>query len=97
VTNNTTTSSAAATAAGVDPLANEQTFMQLLVAQMQNQDPMSPTDPTQMVSELTQFSQLEQQIGINQNTATLVTDASPAAAANTPTANSIATHAAALQ
>ena len=42
----------------------EQMFLQLLVAQMKNQDPESPSDPTQFVSELAQFSQLEQVIAI---------------------------------
>jgi len=48
-------------------LANEQTFLQLLVAQIQNQDPMSPTDSTQFVTQLAQFSSLEQLIGIKQD------------------------------
>jgi len=43
---------------------NEQMFLQLLVAQMKNQDPETPTDPTAFVSELAQFSELEQVIGI---------------------------------
>ena len=34
-------------------------FLQLLVAQMQNQDPMNPTSPTDMMSELAQFSTVE--------------------------------------
>jgi flagellar basal-body rod modification protein FlgD len=59
-----------------DPLANEQTFLKLLVSQLQNQDPLNPTDPNQFVSQLTSYSQLEQLIGINKNTA---------AAATTPT------------
>ena len=39
-------------------------FLQLLVAQLQNQDPLNPTDSTQFVSQLAQFSELEQVIGI---------------------------------
>ncbi len=35
-------------------------FLQLLVTQMQYQDPLEPTDNTQMVSELAQFSALEE-------------------------------------
>jgi flagellar basal-body rod modification protein FlgD len=35
-------------------------FLQLLVAQLQNQDPMQPTDPTQFVAQLAQFSTVEQ-------------------------------------
>lgn len=43
-------------------LTNEQTFLQLLVAQLQNQDPSAPQDGTQFVSQLAQFSSLEQEI-----------------------------------
>jgi flagellar basal-body rod modification protein FlgD len=35
-------------------------FLTLLVAQLQNQDPMQPTDPTQFVAQLAQFSTVEQ-------------------------------------
>ncbi len=35
-------------------------FMKLLVAQMQHQDPLNPTDGSQMAAQLAQFSQLEQ-------------------------------------
>jgi len=45
----------------------EEMFLQLLVAQMQNQDPLNPTDSTQFVSQLAQFSELEQVIGIRQD------------------------------
>jgi flagellar basal-body rod modification protein FlgD len=41
-------------------LASEQVFLQLLVAQLKNQDPLSPADGLQFVSELAQFSNLEQ-------------------------------------
>lgn len=43
---------------------NEQMFLKLLVSQMQNQDPTNPVDGTQFVSQLAQFSSLEQLIGI---------------------------------
>jgi flagellar basal-body rod modification protein FlgD len=55
----------------IDPLANESTFLKLLVSQLQNQDPLNPTDSTQFVSQLTAYSQLEQLIGIHQNTTAL--------------------------
>ena len=47
-------------------LASEDTFLKLFVAQLKNQDPLNPNqqDPTQMVSELAQFSQLEQMVNI---------------------------------
>ena len=35
-------------------------FLQLLVAQLQNQDPLNPSDPTAFTAQLAQFSQLEQ-------------------------------------
>ena len=43
---------------------SEQMFLQLLVAQLKNQDPLNPTDSTQFVSQLAQFSELEQVIAI---------------------------------
>ena len=48
----------------VDDLANSNTFLKLLVAQMQNQNPLNPADPTQFVSQLAQFSALEQTIAM---------------------------------
>jgi flagellar basal-body rod modification protein FlgD len=66
-----TTSSQAATN---DPLAaatsstgalGQDAFMKLLVAQMQNQDPLNPASNTEFVSQLAQFSSLEQQTGTN--------------------------------
>jgi flagellar basal-body rod modification protein FlgD len=71
---------AATPASASDPLANEQTFLKLLVSQLKNQNPLSPTDGTQFVSQLTSYSQLEQLIGIRQNTAA---PASAAAAGTT--------------
>jgi len=69
---NTSTTSVSLT----DPLANESTFLTLLVSQLQNQDPLNPTDSTQFVTQLTGYSQLEQLINIDQNT-------TPAAASTT--------------
>jgi flagellar basal-body rod modification protein FlgD len=40
-------------------------FMQLLVAQLQNQDPTSPVDPTTFTSQLVQFNMLDQLTQIN--------------------------------
>lgn len=43
-----------------DASVNKEQFLQLLVAQMQYQDPLEPTDNTQYVSQLATFSELEQ-------------------------------------
>lgn len=40
-------------------------FLKLLVAQMQNQDPLKPQENSAFVAELAQFSSLEQSMGIN--------------------------------
>lgn len=46
-------------------------FLQLLVLQMQSQDPMNPMDNTEMVSQLAQFSALEAQTNLNESFETL--------------------------
>ena len=57
------------TTAGLGGTApSEQMFLQLLVAQIKNQDPTNPADSTQFVTQLAQFSELEQVIAIRQNT-----------------------------
>lgn len=40
-------------------------FLQLLLAQLENQDPLNPMDSTDMTAQLAQFSQLEQLANIN--------------------------------
>lgn len=70
---------------------SEQMFLQLLVAQLQNQDPLNPTDSTQFVSQLAQFTELEQVMALRSDADTLVADAagaSTAASNNTSSNNS---------
>jgi flagellar basal-body rod modification protein FlgD len=68
---NSSQSTPATAPATTDPLANENTFLKLLVAQIQNQDPLQPTDSIQFVTQLAQFSSLEQLVSINQGIKTL--------------------------
>ncbi|HML27337.1 MAG TPA: flagellar hook assembly protein FlgD [Hyphomicrobium sp.] len=44
---------------------NYNDFLQLMIAQLQNQDPLNPTDTNQFMSQIAQFSNVEQ--GINAN------------------------------
>jgi flagellar basal-body rod modification protein FlgD len=78
-------SSGSTSQTAVDPLASEQTFLKLLVAQIKNQDPTSPTDPIQFVSQLTQYSELEQLIGINTGVKGLNTAVTPTTTNKTTT------------
>jgi len=55
----------------IDPLANKETFLQLLVAQIKNQNPMSPQDGVQFLSQLAQFTDLEQSLGMRQDIAAI--------------------------
>ncbi len=50
-----------------DALGNESTFLQLLVAQIQNQDPTQPMDSSTFLTQLAEFTQVEQLIGIRQD------------------------------
>ena len=68
---------------------SESVFLNLLVSQIQNQDPLNPTDSTQFVSQLAQFSELDQVIGIRGDAdklaAATAATASSAAAGSSPT------------
>jgi flagellar basal-body rod modification protein FlgD len=48
-------------------------FLQLLIAQMKNQDPTKPTDPAQFVAQLASFSNVEQAIKTNTKLDALMT------------------------
>jgi flagellar hook assembly protein FlgD len=45
-----------------DGMASKETFLKLLVAQLRNQNPLNPSDGVQFLSQLAQFSDLEQTI-----------------------------------
>src|SRR5579883_1320046 len=49
------------TTQATDPLANQNVFLQLLVAQLKYQDPQNPADGTQFVTQLATFAGVEQQ------------------------------------
>lgn len=59
---------------------NYDTFLVLLTAQLQNQDPLAPMDSTQFTQQLVQFSQVEQQIRTNEQLEGLVSQYQAASA-----------------
>ena len=75
-----TVSSATAAAAGsttstssiTEKAMGKEDFLALLVAQLQNQDPLNPSDPTEFTAQLAQFSSLEQLFTINSNLTEMV-------------------------
>ncbi len=48
-----------------DALTDKATFLQLLVAQIKNQDPTKPQDGIEFITQLAQFSSLEQSLTTN--------------------------------
>lgn len=72
VTNTTHSSSGSASSSSGTPTdaatltSNYSTFLNLLTAQIKNQDPLSPMDTTQWTNQLVQYSSVEQQLKANQ-------------------------------
>ncbi len=64
-TSNSATSTAAAD--GSSSLGNQSTFLQLLVAQLKNQDPTQPVQGTEFVTQLATFSNVEQSLAVRQD------------------------------
>lgn len=68
---------------GLDPQTTEKDFLQLLVAQLQNQDPLNPVDGTQFLSQITEINNVEQLVQANQTLTTIQTDLTANQAAGT--------------
>ena len=54
---------------------NQEDFLTILVAQLENQDPLDPQDSAEFIAQMAQFSTLEQQIQTNENLETLIASA----------------------
>jgi len=63
----TTYDPTATTVEVADQTLGKDEFLTLLVAQLQNQDPMEPMDDTEYIAQLAQFSSLEQMQNMNDN------------------------------
>ena len=84
----------ASTSSGSSPtttnLASENVFLQLLVAQLKNQDPQQPTDGTAFVTELAQFTTLQQDTQSTTDLDKIVGLLTPTPPANPPTTTATA-------
>lgn len=56
------------------PDLGKEEFLQLLMAQIRNQDPLDPMDDREFISQMTTFSSLEQMINMNESINKLVTN-----------------------
>jgi flagellar basal-body rod modification protein FlgD len=65
--NNSTITGRNTTTSSDQNVLGKDDFLTLLVSQLQNQDPLNPSDPTEFVSQLAQFSSLEQLMNVNGN------------------------------
>lgn len=48
-------------------VATKENFLQLLVAQIKHQNPLNPADGTQFLTQLSQFTQMEQLLGMRED------------------------------
>ena len=77
--------SAASTTTGGSSTVTKDMFLQLLVAQIKNQDPLNPTDGVQFLTQLAQFQQLEQSINMGQDVTAIRSDLDQLATTPNPT------------
>jgi len=55
-----------ATESADQPQSQKQMFLQLLVAQIKNQNPLNPADGAEFLAQLAQFTQVEESLGMRQ-------------------------------
>jgi flagellar basal-body rod modification protein FlgD len=72
-TTNSTGQTSATDTSQAGPTIDYNMFLQLLIAEMKNQDPTSPTDTTEYMSQFAQFSSVEQAVQTNSKLDTLLT------------------------
>jgi flagellar basal-body rod modification protein FlgD len=77
-TSQTSTTSAALSAGGL----GESDFLNLLIAQLKNQDPLNPVKDTDFIAQLANFSSLEQMTNMNSSMSTLLAQQNYTNAAN---------------
>ncbi len=86
-TGGTSASTGTSASSGSSSTVNQNMFLQLLIAQLENQDPMSPTDGTQFVTELAQFQQLDTSMTTSQDVTAIRQDLDQLTGANSSTSS----------
>ncbi|MFY9725600.1 MAG: flagellar hook capping FlgD N-terminal domain-containing protein [Bryobacteraceae bacterium] len=88
----TTTSSpstgSASTSASASAASDQNMFLQLLVAQLENQDPLNPVDGTTFVTQLAEFQQLDTSISTGSDVASILQDLNTLVGAGNTNSNS---------
>jgi flagellar basal-body rod modification protein FlgD len=82
----TNSSSSSSSTGSASSTSLQSTFLNLLVTELQNQDPTSPVDPTAMVGQMVSLNQLDQLISINQTLGTMSGGTSTTASSNSAAA-----------
>ena len=81
-TSGSSSSSSSSSAAAASATVDYNSFLKLLVAELQNQDPTQPADPTQYMSQLASFSAVGQTVQTNQKLDTIYTSSALSQAEN---------------
>ncbi len=71
ITSTGATTAASATSSTTTSAFDTDTFMQLLLAQLKNQDPLEPMDNSELVGQMAQLNSLQQLTSINTNIETM--------------------------
>jgi flagellar basal-body rod modification protein FlgD len=66
---------------GADSLADPNTFLKLLVAELKNQDPMNPSDPNQYLAQTAQFTMVQKINDLDTQMTSMLASSQQAAAA----------------
>jgi flagellar basal-body rod modification protein FlgD len=78
-------SSSGTTTSAANTTVSKDEFLQLLVAQIQNQDPLNPADGTQFLTQLAQFQTLEQSMNMGTDISAIRSDLDTLVGATTGT------------
>jgi flagellar basal-body rod modification protein FlgD len=73
-TTSSTSAGSSTASASASASADQNMFLQLLVAQLQNQDPLNPVDGTTFVTQLAEFQQLDTSISTGADVASILQD-----------------------